>query len=493
MLSYHPARVIHRAANLLGLVRLAFLVCLLAGAAAHVAPAAELTAGPLAHELSLTLASGTRQEWLGPLYYREVSDEQTTWALPPFFASTTDPDVPAQEYDFLYPLFTYDRFGAEYRWQILQVLNFTGGHSQEEKATDKFTLFPFYFQSRNPEPEQNYTALLPIWGTLKGRLLRDEIKVRLFPLYSRTVKKDIITENYLFPIFHLRHGTQLDGWQVWPLIGREHRDPFTRTNYLDLEQLTPGHDKLFIAWPLFFNNHSGTGSTNPVHQHAFLPLYSYYRSPLRDSSTYLWPFFTFTDDREKKYQEWGAPWPLVGFARGEGKHMNRIWPFYSHATNAVLTSDFILWPIYKYNRAQAAPLDRERTRILFFLYSDLSEKNILTGESKTRTDLWPLYTSRKELDGRERFQLFAPLEPIVPNNKSFERSWSPLWSVFRHEKNPRTGAESHSLLWNLWRLDTTPTNSHAAAFFGIVKRDTDESGARWRWFNWKSDAPAPAK
>ena len=463
----------------------AVLLCLLLSA---VRPAAaEWTAGPFAHEFSLTLASGTRSEWFGPLYYREVTDEQTTWAIPPFFSRVVHPDIEAEEYDVLYPFLSYDRFGAEYRWHLFQVLNFSGGHTQDEKRSDKFTIFPFYFQRRAADPSQNYTALLPFWGTLKDRLLRDEIKIRLFPLYSRTVKKDVVTENYFFPFLHLRQGTQLEGWQFWPLMGHEHRDPFISTNYLGLEQLTPGHDRLFIGWPFLLNSHSGIGSTNPVHQHALLPLYSHYRSPQRDSSTYLWPFFTFTDDREKKYQEWGAPWPLVAFARGEGKHMNRVWPFYSHATNAVLTSDFILWPLYKYNRAQSEPLDRERTRLLLFLYSELSEKNTLTGEAKTRTDLWPLFTARKELDGRERFQLFAPLEPLIPNNKSIERNWSPVWSVFRYEKNPRTGAESHSLLWNLWRLDTTPTNSHASAFFGIVKRDTDEAGAKWRWFQWGSD------
>lgn len=463
-------------------IRLAALVSLLLSVLRPIA--AEWTAGPFAHEFSLTLSSGTREEWLGPLYYREVSEGQTTWAIPPIFSRTVKPDVEMEEYDVLYPFLSYDRFGAEYRWHLFQVLNFSGGQTQDEKPSDKFTVFPFYFQRRAADPSQNYTALLPFWGTLKDRLLRDEIKIRLFPLYSRTVKKDVVTQNYLFPFFHLRHGTQLDGWQFWPLMGHEHRDPFTSTNYLGLEQLTPGHDRLFIVWPFFFNNHSGVGSTNPVHQQAFLPLYSHYRSPLRDSSTYLWPFFTFTDDREKKYREWGAPWPLVGFARGEGKHMNRVWPFYSHATNAVLTSDFILWPLYKYNRAQAAPLDRERTRILLFLYSDLSEKNTLTGQAKTRADLWPIFTAKTELDGRERFQLFAPLEPLVPNNKSIERNWSPVWSVFRYEKNPRTGTESHSLLWNFLRFDTSPTNSHAAFFFGIAKCDSDERGAKWRWFDW---------
>src|SRR5258706_11831029 len=32
----------------------------------------------------------------------------------------------------------------------------------------------------------------------------------------------------------------------------------------------------------------------------------------RDSTSYLWPLgVTHTVDREKKYTEWGTPWPLV--------------------------------------------------------------------------------------------------------------------------------------------------------------------------------------
>ena len=84
----------------------------------------------------------------------------------------------------------------------------------------------------------------------------------------------------------------------------------------------------------------------------------------------LWPFFNYVDDRGKKYREWDAPWPLIVFARGEGKNTTRVWPFFSHARAPTVESGFYLWPIYKYNRMHSAPLDRQRTRICFFLYSD---------------------------------------------------------------------------------------------------------------------------
>ncbi len=153
----------------------------------------------------------------------------------------------------------------------------------------------------------------------------------------------------------------------------------------------------------------------------------------------LWPFFSYINDREKKYREWEAPWPFFVLARGEGKTTTRFWPLFSHAHSPTLESDFYLWPIYKYNRVHSDPLDRHRTRILFFLYSDVTQKNTETGATQRRVDFWPLFTYHREFGGASRLQIAAVLEPFLPNNKSIERDYSPLWSFWRSEKNPTTG------------------------------------------------------
>ena len=176
----------------------------------------------------------------------------------------------------------------------------------------------------------------------------------------------------------------------------------------------------------------------------------------------------------------GAPWPLIVFARGEGKTANRVWPLFSHAKTPILESDFFLWPLYKYNRAHAPPLDRERTRLLFFLYSDLIEKNEATGTAFQRTDLWPLFTARRDHDGRERLQLIAPLEPLLPNNKSVERNYSPLWSLWRSEKNAKTGASSQSFLWNLYRREVTSQTRKCSLLFGLFQYQSGPEGQRLR-------------
>lgn len=439
-------------------------------------------AGPLFDQFDLTLAPGHRTEALGPFFYSDEQDTQRIWAVPPLISHTQDPATDSEEFDFAYPLLTYDRYGQQYRWQIGQLLSFAGGPSQLEETRNRFTLFPVYFQQRSSVPSENYTAVFPFYGHLKNRLFRDEVFFVMFPIYGESRKADVVTRNYLYPLFHRRQGEALHGWQFWPLVGREHKDVTTQTNGFNEIQTVGGHDKFFLLWPLFFDQKAGIGTDNPQWMQGSLPAYNLLRSPQRDSTTVLWPFFSRIDDREKKYREWEAPWPFVIMARGEGKTTTRVLPFFSRAHSAALQSDAYLWPIYKYNRIRSAPLDRTRTRICFFLYSDITEKSTETGAARHRVDCWPLYTYRRDFNGNSRLQVLAPLEPYLSNNKSIERNYSPVWSLWRAEQNPKTGAASQSLLWNLYRRETTPASRKCSFLFGLFQSQSGPAGSRLRLF-----------
>lgn len=443
---------------------------------------ASLELGPLLSRFPLTLDEGERTEALGPLFYSEQRGPEKTIAVPPFFSHVSNEEADSEERDFLYPLLSYDRFGSEYRWHLFQLLSFAGGRNQADTEARRFTIFPFYFQQRSTNADLNYTALVPLYGHLKNRLFKDEITFAAFPAYARTRKRDVVTENYLYPFFHVRRGDGLQGWQFWPLFGTEHKDITTKTNGFGDTELVPGHDKLFAPWPIFLKHTTGIGTENPQKQFAILPVFSSLRSPNRDSTTVLWPFITWTDDREKKYREWDVPWPLIVFANGEGKTTRRVFPLFSQAQSPTAQSDFYLWPVYKYKRLQTGPLDRDRTRILLFLYSDVNEKNTETGRLRTRTDLWPLFTHRRDIEGNTRLQVLAPLEPLLPNSKSIDRNWSPVWSIWRVEKNPNEGTASRSFLWNLYRSESTPTTRKNSLLFGLFQYHSDAESKRWRLF-----------
>jgi hypothetical protein len=203
-------------------------------------------------------------------------------------------------------------------------------------------------------------------------------------------------------------------------------------------------------------------------------------------------------DREKNYREWDAPWPFIVFARGEGKTTTRVWPFFSQAHSAKLESDFYLWPIYKYNRLNSPPLDSRRTRICFYLYSDRTERNANTDETRRRIDFWPFYTHRRDYNGNNRLQVLALLEPFLPGSRGVERNYSPLWSLWRSESNLKTGARSQSLLWNLYRHEATPAAKKCSLLFGLFQYQSGSEGKRMRLFyiplsRAKSPAQAGAK
>jgi hypothetical protein len=449
-------------------------------ACAHAAH--DLDAGLLFDHYSLTLELGHRTEMLGPLFYTQERETENSFGVPPLFSHTQDDAVEAEEFDFLYPVLTYDRFGHEFRWQLGQLLSLSGGQDQQEISRKRFTLFPIYFQQRSPDSTQNYTALVPIYGHLKDRLLRDEIFFVMFPLYSRTRKRDVVTDNYLYPFFHLRRGNGLNGWQFWPLVGEEHKSVTTKTNGFGETEIIGGHREFFALWPIYLKNSLGIGTENPQKEFGILPLYYSFRSPNRDSTSVLWPFFMLINDRQKQYREWEGPWPFVVVARGKGKTTTRFLPLFSRSHNTNQVSNSYLWPVYKYNRLHSGPLDRDRTRILFFLYSKVNEHNTETGAVRKRTDLWPFFTHHRDFNGNTRLQLIAPLEPILPNNKGIERNWSPLWSVWRAERNPKTGDTSQSLLWNLYRRETTPTSRKCSLLFGIFQYQSNPEAKRLRLF-----------
>ena len=490
---------------------LAFGLAWLAMLPHNPAAAGDSDGGPLLSHFPLTLDEGERTEALGPLFYEQRREMEHTFALPPFFSHVLDRAVDSEEYDFLYPLLSFDRFGSEYRWHLFQLLNFTGGRNQAEVERHQFNLFPIYMQQRSPDTNLNYTALFPIYGHLKNRIFRSEIDFTLWPLYVKTVRRpsaspvelrpeanlrrqfldarrgDFTTFNYVYPFFHLRYGDGMKGWQFWPLLGEEHKEVTTKTNnWGDLEK-TAGYTKRFALWPFYSDEHRDIGTDNPEDQLAVLPFYNRLRSPLRDSTSYLTPLgLTITEDRARKYHEVGAPWPLVVFAHGEGKTAKRVWPFYSQVHSDTpesrLESNFYLWPLYKFKGIHSPPLEYGRTRILLFLYSHTFARSTETGNYRTRSDFWPLYTHQRDYSGNSRLQVFAPLEPILPASKSIERNYSPLWSVWRSDTNPKTGHASQSLCWNLYRSEATPTTKKNSLLFGLFQYQSDSDTKHWRLF-----------
>jgi hypothetical protein len=459
-------------------------VCAGIAATGSVCAGSNTVAGPLYSKFSLTLDSGVRTEAAGPLFYSQQIGSDRQWGVPPFFALTQNKDLELLELDMAYPLVSYRSYGGEYRFQSCQLLSWTGGKSQADDTTRRFTIFPFYFQQRDSNnPSKNYTALVPFHGTLKNRLSRDSIRFELFPLYSETRKRDVLTTNILYPIYHERSGNKLIGRQVWPVWGHEIKGVTYRTNQMDEVEIIGGHDHFFAGFPFYMRYWDNLGTTNAQDLLSCIPFYVRTFSTTRDSTSYGWPFgYTVTEDREKGYWERDFLWPLYVVARGEGKHVTRIFPIYSRARSASTESDWYLWPLYKENYLHAPPLERKRSRVLFFLYSDTVECNTNSAESLRRIDLWPLYSSRREMNGNRQEQALSLLEPFFPNNEHFPREYAPVYTLWRREENAKAQTSSQSLLWNLYRKECSPETNRTSFLFGLFQRAQEGEKTSWRLF-----------
>jgi hypothetical protein len=348
-------------------------------------------------------------------------------------------------------------------------LNYTTGRSLEEESERRFTLFPLYFQSRSDNPERNYTAVMPFYGNLRNRLFRDEVHWVMFPLYVQSRKKDVVTDNYLYPFFHLRHGDHLTGWQFWPLIGQEHKGLTEQTNVVgDVEEIGP-HYNSFYLWPFVMNSHTGIGKPDEKRQRTVLPFFYYERSQARDSTTLLWPFFTWTDDRAKDYREWDLPYPFVMVAKGPGKTGGRFWPIYGEAHNDTLATRFVLSPLYRSKELNSENLHRFRWNSFYVLFDSLDEENTETGQTYKRRGFTPFFFYEKNWNGNRSLQILAPLEPSLPTSDSLRRDLSPLWALWRSESNPTRHRTSQSFLWNLYRHETSPERRKVSFLFGLFR------------------------
>jgi hypothetical protein len=441
-----------------------------------------LSAGFLVDEFDLTLEPGQRTEAAGPFYYSEKKLDDSTLAIPPLISFYNNATLHSGEIDFLYPLFSYEHYTDEWRFQLFELLAFAGGAQPDQFQTKRFTLFPIYFQQRSQNTNLEYTACFPFYGRVKNRLFRDDIFCVLFPIFSETRKRDVVTDNYLYPIGHIRHGDKLHGWQVWPFVGNEHKDVTTQTNGFGDITTIGGHENSFVLWPFWISQDDGLGTANPEKFRASIPLFSLTRSPNRDATSVFWPLFTVVDEREKKYHEWEGPWPFVIFARGEGKTTDRVWPIFSQSHNQTQESDSYAWPLYYYKRTHSEPLDWQASRVFFYLYVGVTERNTETGAERLRRDAWPFFAWRKEFNGSTRLQILAPIESILANSRGIERNWSPIWSLWRAEENPRAARSSRSLLWNLYRRDTEPDHEKVSCLFGLYQREMDGKKNRTRLF-----------
>lgn len=413
-----------------------------------------LTVWPLADYRSSPDVDYASLNLLGPIINYERKGGEREFSLRPLYFRAWDENASYSE--FLYPVASRKSEPGNTFFQGLHLLNYDFG-SRTKGSDNEFMLFPFVFYGKTEE-RGSYFALFPAGGKIYDKFGRDEMRFALFPLYGWTKKNDRTITNIVWPVYARIRGKNESGLKLWPLYGHSRKKGVYRKN--------------FYLWPVGFRYDTGLDTENPTYLRTVFPFFVGKESPLESSRTYLWPFFSHTENRRKDYEEWNFPWPLVRITHGIDREGKRFLPFYADERSWNQRKRWFLWPVYKIEEIHTETLSRRRDRILYFLYSNLEETVFdEPGPRKKRVALWPLFTY-EQVKGVSRFHTLSLLEPFFPEKDGFERNWSPLWRLYQR-KWDKHGNEISSLFWNLYWKEKRGPNLIMEVFpFVFYKRET---------------------
>lgn len=387
---------------------------------------------------------------LGPVFasFRAVDGSVEQEAVRPFYHWRREAQLDREEVESLYPIVQYTRHEQDTQLQIFYGFDVRREGSNPEEREERLDLFPFYASGRT-DTGQEYWWIFPLHGTVYDRMGRDEMQIVVFPFYIRTRYKG--WENQFAP------------WPIVKLMGGEDGRTGFHLAPLYAEETIPGkYEWRSFLWPFFMSQRKDLDTENPEESKVALPLVMTIRSPARDTTTYLWPLFTYRVDRERKFEEWQFLYPLFIIARGEGRHVNRFLPFFTEERYVLrglplvkemqVRNFAVLYPVYIRTEDETPTSLVVRDRILWWLYSDIRETG-REGDAR-RLDMWPFFRYVRNKEGWVTCQGLALLEAFMPGNEVFERNWSPLWAFYTYRRNPQ-GDEAHSVLWNLVRVEAT--------------------------------------
>jgi hypothetical protein len=371
---------------------------------------------------------------LGPLVKFQKKGTDVDTAVRPLFYRKDHLREQTTSTYFLYPAAYLENTPDSDTYEVMRLFQKNNYRKEEPVKREKDSmLFPFYISGDSKE-HGHYRSLFPIYGDIYDRFWRDEYHYVMFPLYGSTVNRGTTTRHYLYPFFSTTSGEKEGGFEVFPLYGQSHKEGV--------------YDKRFILWPFYTSWHTGLDTDNPTEKTFLFPLYAKYESPKRSTRSYMWPFFGYTINNEKKFKEVDYFWPFISTIRGEKRNANTFLPLYARDTFEDGERDWYLWPLYRHEKIRSKHFDRESDRVLFFLFRRSHESWPLEGTDRTRTAAWPLFLYQKDPAGVSSFSFPAPVESVL-DKEGIEENWAPLWRIYQRRWD-EDGNSASSLLWNLF-------------------------------------------
>ncbi|MFA4910909.1 MAG: hypothetical protein WC649_07705 [Desulfobacteria bacterium] len=407
-----------------------FLLILVSGCATSLTNNRRLNVEPLFNYDKDIDKESTELDAAGPFFTFQSKPKEKEYGFRPFFYVREKEDDHFKEVEFLYPLGKYRKTDKE---RVSQFIPFFSSHkdlTEDSKKPSDFGFFPVFWGK--DEEEKSYWGVFPIYGRLNHRFGKDQIRFVLWPVYSDSKEDDSWTYNVLWPIFSYTTGGDKRVFKAWPLYGHEEK--------------TGEYSKYFALWPIFFFQKTDLDTDNPQRFTAVFPLFVDSSSPQKDSKSFLWPFFSYTNDKANNYKQWDMPWPIFHYGKGKEIESFRLFPLYGYKTKPDSKTRFFLWPLYTYDKEILE--DHEDTTYRFLLINKY-QRMVWKGDFRDAKSvrIWPIFYYNRKHDGSIKFS-FPELIPL--EDEGFERNWAPLFRLYQY-KGDATGNMESKFLWGLYR------------------------------------------
>ncbi|HWZ94873.1 MAG TPA: hypothetical protein VNW30_06735 [Opitutaceae bacterium] len=440
------------------LIRLFAFACFAVGGIFSCAHGAERNLWPFWVEEKNAAGQVTEWQGMGPLVFEKNTDDGRAGGFRPFYVWKKNAAGETTDASVAYPLFTYRAGPGGSSWSVFSMINCASPRPGTPDKNHSLDLWPFYFSRRTGDPASSYRAVFPLYGTVKNRLV-DEWSWILFPLYGRFVKNNVATTTAPWPFVRTTRGEGNRGFALWPLFGWRAKDG--------------AYHEQYYLWPFFAQSEHALWLPQPEVKLAVLPFYTREQATGSISENYFWPFFGYTDQAAPfRFHETRYFWPFLVQGRGDDHYYNRWAPFYTHSMVKGRDKTWVLWPLWRQIRWNAAGLAQTKTNGLIFLYWSLTEHSLAHPQlpPARRTSLWPLITVWDNGAGRRQVQVPSPFESYFPTNETMRLVYNPLSALYRYDRRT-PGTVRQDFLFSFITYQRAPGHSefHFGPFFKVQK------------------------
>lgn len=353
------------------------------------------------------------------------------------WTSGQEPSENRAEVQALWPLFLYrETTGAKKKTVRLFPLFFHREYAHPDGVEESDTvLVPFLWRGRSSDDRENYFALFPLGGTLRGFFAKDRIRFVLFPLYADTSEGEHRSYHVLWPFFRYSSGGGKSSFKIWPFYGNKKKEG--------------QYEKTFVLWPFYVRVRERLGSEHPLDSWYLLPFYGDQQTAFGRIRYFLYPFFSYQRSERpgNRFREWQAPWPLFSIARGDRYRKTWIWPFWGTEERGSYHRDMVAYPLYWHSAYRNTDRVNERRYLLPFYWSWRLEDQ-RSEAWQERVKIWPFVSWARSGESASFMEALSPLWFRDPDG--FERNYGPLWTWYRRSVS-ETGSTRTRLFWYEWQ------------------------------------------